>query len=539
MKLRFYQQECVDSIFEYFNENSGNPLCCLPTGTGKSVIIAAFIKAVIESYQYEKIIMLTHVGELVKQNFEKLESLCPTVSSGIHCSELKRKDSRNQIIYGTIQSVAATLKSKGNIFGHFSLMLVDEAHMIDDKETSMYNFAISMFKEVNPNLKVIGFTATPYRMRSGRLNEGGLFTDICYDITQTDKFNKLIELGFLARLIPKPTKLKLDLSEVKMRMGDYNQTQVDGLVDNYETTYAAIQELLYYGDDYKSWLIFANSIKHAEHINEVLNANGILSDVSHSKMGNSHNKEVIDRFKSGELRALVNKDKLTTGFDHPNIDLIAVFRPTMSVGLWVQMLGRGTRPIEGKDHCLVLDFAGNTERLGPINNPVIPEKREKGDGSCPVKICPSCNTYQHTSVRQCELCGFDFPFNFENKLENRSSNLKLIDDGIKEPDVIEEFNIDNVYYEKHEKRRRNGTLISPPSLKVTYVCGDKSFNEWVCLENSGYAGDKAKKWWFERNLEKAPVSVDAAIDKTYSLRKPKKLFVKTNSKYPEVKNYVF
>jgi DNA repair protein RadD len=209
--------------------------------------------------------------------------------------------------------------------------------------------------------------------------------------------------------------------------------RLQAAVDDADITYRALTEAVQIGQSRRSWTAFASGIDHAIHIAEMLRGTfGIDAAEVHSKMPDKERDRRIEAYKRGELRCIVNKDILTTGFDHPPIDLILMLRPTMSTGLWVQMLGRGTRPydpaINGylpgfptkKFDCCVLDYAGNTRRLGPINDPVIPKPKGKGRaGDAPVKICDACGAYNHTSARFCLVCNNEFTFMSPNIVANR------------------------------------------------------------------------------------------------------------------------
>jgi len=183
---RPYQIECVDSIYDYFEEFDGNPVCALPTGTGKSVIIAMFLERVFKEYPREKILIVTHVKELVANNHAELIDLWPNAPAGIYSAGLNKRDTRSSIIFAGIASVAKRFEE----FGHFDIMIVDEAHMLSPSDKSMYRKFISGLKKINPLLKVIGFTATPWRTGVGHItDDGGVFTDVCFDITDMESFN--------------------------------------------------------------------------------------------------------------------------------------------------------------------------------------------------------------------------------------------------------------------------------------------------------------------------------------------------------------
>lgn len=547
-KPRWYQEEAEYSIFDYFGQgNTGNPVVAMPTGTGKSIVIGSFLRHIFGYWPNQRVLMLTHVKELIQQNAEKLLAMWATAPLGIYSAGLNSRDLILPIVFGGIQSVAKVIKRSIETtdaipphmkhFGHRDLILIDECHLLGPNENTMYQYAIAELKKINPALKVIGFTATPYRLKQGMITDEGLFTDICYDCTGVDAFNRLIAEGFIAPLIPKRTKVEIDVSNVGMVGGDFNNKQLAAAVDKDEVTYAAVKEMVEQGYDRQSWLVFGTSIENAEHIAAMLQSFGISAAATHSKLSAAENDERIAAFKSGQIRALVNNDKLTTGFDFPAIDLIGMLRPTLSPGLWVQMLGRGTRPSPdtAKGNCLVLDFAGNTRRLGPINDPIKPRKPGKGTpGEVPVRICENCGTYNHAAARFCCCCGVEFTF--ENKLFKTAGTEELLRS---EAPVVEYFDVTRVFYQLHEKRDKNGVMISPPSMKVSYICGLQMFSEWVCLEHSGFASKRARDWWKQRHQLDAPTTTYEALRRASELRVPKRVRVWTNRKYPEVLSHEF
>jgi DNA repair protein RadD len=258
-------------------------------------------------------------------------------------------------------------------------------------------------------------------------------------------------------------------------------------------------------------------------------------------MPTAERDEAIKKFKSGEVRAVVNVGVLTTGFDFPEIDLIIMLRPTASSVLMVQMLGRGTRPAPNKDNCLVLDFSGNIRRLGPINDPVIPKKKGSKGGPAPVKECPTCGCYTHTSVRFCECCGHEFVF--QVKITHTAATTEIIRENAV---TVEVFAVDEIVFSRHEK------LDKPPTLKVSYYCGLRTFNEYVCFEHEGFARKKAHDWWNERTtyqvthkrvkeegLSTIPSTISDALDYADMLQRPTHLRVWMNKKYPEILAYCF
>jgi len=526
--LRYYQEECVWSIFDYFERKGGNPVCALPTGTGKALCIAEFLRRVFVQWPSQRVVMLTHVKELIEQNANHLQQVWPTAPLGIYSAGLNSRDCIMPILFGGVQSVAPALKRKADCFGWRDLVIIDEAHLLSDSQDSMYQFVIAQLRAINPLLKVIGFTATPYRMRMGLITDNGIFTDICYDITNFDSFNRLIAEGFLAPLIARPTRTEIDVSNVGITAGEFNQKQLEKAVDTDSVVFNAVKEMTELGYDRKSWLVFASGIDNTEHVSSVIQHYGLDVLPVHSKLSNRLNKERLDAFRAGELRGIVSGQKLTTGFDHPPIDFIADLNPTLSPGKHVQKYGRGTRPSEGKANCLVADFAGNVKRLGPINDPKIPRKPGEQGGEAPVKICDACGVYNHASARQCIACGQ--PFSFETKLfATAGHDAPMRTDS----PVVEYFNVQKVIYNLHEKRSQ-GALTKPPSIKVSYFCGLNMFNEYVLLEHGGFAAKRSREWWRQRHAEDPPATTYQALARVSELRMPKRIRVWTNKPYPEI-----
>lgn len=524
IQLRYYQQEALDSIYNYYMAgNKGNALIGLPTGTGKSVLPAAFIQGILKQWPNQRFLMVTHVKELIEQNANVMRKVWSEAPLGIYSAGLKLKQTAHPIVFGGIQSM---IKHPA-LFGHRDIAFVDEAHLISGNETSQYQSFFATIKLINPNLKIIGMSATLYRMGMGHITENGIFTDIVYDKTNLEGFNQLVAEGYIAPLIPLRTKTELDVSDVSVAQGEFVQTQLQGAVDKAPITYKALQELCHAGQNRKSWLIFASGIEHAEHIAEQLGAFGIDCAPVHSKRPSDYNDAAIKAFKENKLRTIVNYGKLTTGFDHPEIDLIGMLRPTLSVPLWVQMLGRGTRPAEGKSNCLVLDFARNTPRLGPINDPAIPKMKKGMPGEMPIKICEACGAYNHTKVRFCCQCGEEF--SFQQKLVSIPGTEELIRAAVTEPlPIIEQFNVLGAHYEKHI------TQAGKPSIKATYFTPGLPYREYVLLEHSGMAGKVARDWWRRRHKDEPPATVDAALLKISELRCPRFIKVHVNKKYPEI-----
>lgn len=541
MSLRYYQQDAINSVFQYFeNGNTGNPLIAMPTGTGKSHVIGGLIKQAMDIWPRQRFIMATHVKELVSQNTSKLIAQWPIAPVGIHSAGLNQKDTAHPIIFGSIASMINGVA----LFGHRDILIIDEAHLVSPNENTMYRKFITQLLAINPKLKVLGLTATPYRLGQGLLIKDGLFTDTCFDITGIEAFNKLIDEGYLCPIISKPTMTVLDVSKVGIAQGDFKQDALQKAVDIQSITYAALTEACEAGYDRKSWLCFASGIDHAVHIADMLNSFGIPSAAVHSKMPEHERDSLIDSYQKNEFRCLVNYKMLTTGFDKPDIDMIIDLYPTTSPGLHVQKYGRGTRPsVEtNKRNCLIMDFGTNTARLGPINDPKIPKKKGAGSGDAPIRICDACGVYNHASARFCgrkpyptdEGCGAEFSIRV--KITESAANVEMIRDIIP---VVEYFNVSKVEYLRHVSKTGN------TMLRVVYHCGPvQNFSEYVNFESPvGLVKHNAHEWFRQRfpvqPNDSFPDQTEQILNMCSRLRSPKRIRVHVNKQYPKILNAEF
>lgn len=580
IKLRWYQEEAVQALFDFFNDPArahsqepANPLVCLPTGTGKSVVIAEFFRRALIMYPGTRAIMATHVKELIRQNAAKMLEIWPLAPLGVYSAGLKQRDTMQPLIFGGVQSMVG----KFPLLGKRDLLGIDEAHLLSPNADTSYVKLIEELTKgpagIGPNspnvnawLKVIGFTATPYRLGLGPMTNGPLFTHVVYDLCNIDGFNRLLADGFLCPLIPRRTNVTLDVSGVGMSQGEFKAGELQAAVDVETVTYGALKQVVEEGQDRACWLIFASGVEHAEHVAEMMNSIfGIPTVCMHSKKTDAENDEAFAAWKSGKARAAVSMNKLTTGVDHKPVDLIAMLRPTMSPGLWVQMLGRGTRPYDyltetnrelatnfpfTKNNCLVLDFAGNTRRLGPINDPVIPRPKGSGPpGDAPVRICEAiingvqCNTYNHASARECIVCGTEFTF--AEKLNRNASNLELLRSDLPQ---IEPYEVKHMVLIAHTSKASGRA-----SIRVAYFCGLKTFYEYISVESPVNFFRKKSRDWFRQRFhysdgrhswepgwdEDVPTTNAKVLELVGELRAPRRINVWVNKQTPEIMGYEF
>lgn len=516
-ELRPYQEPIADKVFTYLINNPDNhPLVAAPTGSGKTVILSDLILKALQRWPQTHILILSHVREILTQDYDSI-IFHTKLDVGVYSVGLGKRELKQVTVAG-IQSVFR----KPELFKKYKLIIIDECHLIPPGSSTMYR---KFFAGLD-HPRYFGLTATPFRLGQGYIygEPNSIFTDLIYDLTSKEAFNKLVKDGYLCKLKTQATDMEMDTEGVKTIAGDFDNKQLSIKFDVMSITKMAIQEIIKTGANYKKWLIFAIDIEHAENIAEELSNYDISTMVIHSKM-EFDRATVINHYKSGTFRCIVNVNVLTTGFDDPEIDLIALLRPTKSPVVHIQTIGRGLRISEGKDHCLILDFAGNTERLGPINDITIRKKGKGKKGEPITKRCPSCDTIHHPSVKICEFCGH--VFQFKTLLQGISGTAEVV--ATKEPTWMK---VSDVTYKVHKK------VNSPDMVRVSYVCGLRVFNEYVCVEHKGYAGHKARHWLDYRGMTDAHTAVEV-VDRDVEILKPFKIRIDMKGKYPNIIDYSF
>lgn len=524
MQLRPYQREALDALVAYWQDGPGHALIDLPTGTGKSVVIAEIVKMVL-AHPEAKVAVVTHVRELVQQNHDEFVGMYPehAVDTGINAASLKRRDFNKRVTFCSIQSIYKDAFK----FEKFDIIIVDEAHLMPRNDQTMYRSFMRDVLTANPEARLVGLTATPYRLDSGSLTEGDgkLFDKVVY----TYNVGTAIEQGYLSPVTTKATKTHFDLKNVSIRGGEFVAGELEKAVDKEDVNRAAVAEILHHGAERKSWIIFCTGVSHANHIAELIREAGHTVGVILGDTPSDERTRLVADFKAGKIRCLCGVAVLTTGFNAPSVDLIAMLRPTQSAGLYVQIVGRGTRLAAGKANCLVLDFAQNIERHGPIDAIRVKDKSRKGEGEAPVKCCPECESYVHASVRLCPDCGFEFP-KPEPKIVTTFSRAAILKKDVEAAQPTSGWmRVTNMTFSRHKKAG------SPDSVKVTYACGFEVVSQWVCIEHSGPARAMAAQWWVKNSGGKFPPSTVAeALERKHEIRTDIEIHVRKGGKYPEV-----
>ena len=540
--LRPYQQAAIESLFAWFSSgNTGHSLVVAPVGSGKSLLIAEFIRRVHEMTPRVRIVCVTHSKELLQQNADELREQYPECDFGFYCAGLGQKRLSNDVTFASIQSIHSKIEAFNRAP---QIILIDEVHLVSHNDETTYRRFIDACVKLNSDCKVIGFTGTPFRADTGRLEEGegALFNGIAYQI----EMSFMVKEGFWSKPFTPKTDTILEVDGVGSRNGDYIAGQLEKAVDIDEKTKACVAEIVAHGKDRKKWLIFTAGLTHCEHVRDAIRAHGISCEMVTGETPKEERKSILAKYKAGEIQALTNVAVLTTGFNEPRIDLLAFMRPTRSPVLYVQCAGRGVRPVyadgfdlstrEGrlsaiaasdKKDVMILDFGNVINTLGPIDSVDIrkKEKREVSEDFKPIlKICPSCGAECAPAQRYCYSCSYQFPFAELDKKAARDASIMSAD---VEPQIFDVWNMTLRHHHKEGKPH--------PVMRVIYTTNGGPFNEWVCFEHpeGSLPHRKAIAWHNERlPLFTMPKTVAEAVELPYP--KPETVTVRQVGKYGEV-----
>jgi DNA repair protein RadD len=324
-------------------------------------------------------------------------------------------------------------------------------------------------------------------------------------------------------LISKATLTALDVTGVHKRGGEFIPGELEAAVDKDTITRAAAKEIVQYGEGRQSWLVFCAGISHAQHVREELHVLGTQAFCVFGETPKAERDQLILDFRNGRIKCLVSVNTLGTGLNVPQVDLIALLRPTASAGLFLQQCGRGFRKAPKKANCLILDFARNTARHGPVDTITAnTASKERGNGKPLVKECPQCASIIPLSSKECPDCGYAFPC--------ISTAHEAAADG--ERPILSQatwLNVCKMTCYKHVKKG------SQPSLRVEYECGSLlMLREWICLEHLGYPRSKAEDWWIKAGGGPVPRNVDEALKRRNELLAPVQIKVRQVGKYFQV-----
>lgn len=448
-KLRQYQQEASDALYNHllqFPNKKG--LVAIPTAGGKSLVIADIVNRVGGSW-----LVVTHSKELVQQNYDEFVAYSDK-EAGIFCEGLGRKEIKN-VTFATIQSIKTQ-----NVF--WNNIAIDEIHLLSKSEGTVYQ----QYLASNPTARIIGLTATPYRLDGGGLIEQGICETLVYDVPA----ERLIREGFLAPLVDKCPRSKIAIEEnVKLTAGEYNIKDAAEYMMYIQQNEKVIAHAIISCANRNRWLVFCCDIEHAELTCKELISKGVNSAVVHSQLPDSDRDKIIKDFKEGVYTALVNVDILTTGFNVPEIDAIICLRPTNSTSKWIQIMGRGMRNAPGKIDTLILDYCGNFKRCGNVIAPWI----NRNGAQDPYIEC-ECEAFFRRALYKCPQCGKEHP---KEKREDEQKEFR------KRLGEVGEQLTDNLYYVKDLKLWRHKSKSGQECIKEVWTLSGKEAKTVYCYHS--------------------------------------------------------
>lgn len=406
--LRPYQQNAADAALAELRRSLDPCLIEAATGAGKSLLVAYIAKKLYD-LSGKHVLCLAPSSELVEQNHEKF--LLTGDPASIYCAAIGRKDLRHPVVFGSPGTVKSAAKQIGSRIG---VVIVDEAQGM----TPTVRQIIEDIRSSNPNVRVLGLTGTPYELGKGyiyRIDENGkqhgddkardpYFMRKVYTIGAPE----LIELGFLTPpMIGELGAVAYDTSGINRAIDEgKSKKAIDEEIDRAFTgdnrkTARIVEDIVYQSRGKRGVMIFAATVQHAEEVMRSLPPE--LSRIVTGATKKAERKKIIKDFKAQKIKYLVNVSVLTTGFDAPHVDVIAVLRATESIGLLQQIIGRGLRLYDGKDYVLILDYAENIERHCPDGDIFAPEVKAAmgGTSGSPITVeCPDCHVENEFSCRK-------------------------------------------------------------------------------------------------------------------------------------------
>jgi len=510
MKLRYYQEEAVDATFDWLHTQNTYPLIVLPTGSGKTIVFANIIKRLFDHTGGCRILILAHRQELITQARNKLLSVWPCAPCGVLAASIKEFDSQAPIVIASRDTIASQKRLEAA--GHFDYIIVDEAHHVGPDKSSRYRKIFDHFESTQYYApRIFGVTATPYRMGQGFIYglEDHFFGGVSYQIS----IPQLIKDGYLCRLsafkVDDQAVIDASTARVKFKGGDYREADLEKLAMEDDTMVSIISDWINkaYSKGRMSSVFFCVTVAHANKMCMLLQNAGVAAEVVTAETPSDVREQILEDFENGVINALCNVAVLTEGWDAPRTDCIALLRPTKSLGLYVQICGRGMRTWGDKKDCMLLDYGENMNRHGCIDR-AKPERPPKEDEP-KIWICDSitesgftCLAVNEWQDRKCIECGADKPITREAPPEKKEPDAATdrvaafgnvlsdeLDGEVEELEKIKE--VETIWAEV--KKSKAGNTYLDVKFKVMNEYWPQSMPFMIGMQ--GKAGRLAEKKW--------------------------------------------
>lgn len=505
-ELRDYQRSAVDSTLSWLRYKETPSIVSIPTGGGKTAII----RGLCESFHKGglRTLVVAHRKELLEQAGRIL-----SVPFGFYSAGIGEKRLDMPVTVAGIQSIARADCPP------FDRILIDECHRVSNEREGQYWSLIDR----HPKAKVVGLTATPFRMRGGALTWGEVVYSIGYP--------ELLKAGYIAPLSSKPKHVP-DLSRVPVTMGDFSEAELEEVMTDRDLLVKSVQHVMAYGESRRSVLIFCVSVRHCHLLAALMEQNGLDARVISGETPDAEREAIIEDFKAGKLKHLLNCEVLLEGFDHPALDMIVCLRPTKSKGLWEQLIGRGVRKHPGKENCLLIDMAGNLHEHGGLGAPVA-KAAGKGVKQPTGKICPVCESFVAPLTKECPDCKYQWPEPEKRKVTHQESA---------------DHDTDAVYVGGFETYKVTGFACRPhkskkgnESIRVDYYCDYRygKISEWLSVHHeSDWVRGKARAFLKEHGWagegDTSDYTMDELLWQCESLKSPTSITVDHSGEFPRV-----
>jgi superfamily II DNA or RNA helicase len=348
MELRPYQRECLKTLRSRYLEGRRRVLVCLPTGTGKTVIFAHFPRFF---SMKRRLLILAHREELLEQAAQKFQAVDPSLRVGIEQGGRRAGDA--SVVVASVPSLRGP-RLEALATDEFFLVVVDEAHHAVAPTYRTIFDHLGLF-EPGTRKMLVGFTATP--RRGDRQSLGDVFEEIAF----SQSLEEMIARGFLCRIAGWRVRSAVDLDGVKVRHGDFMESQLAHAVNTPERNALVVSSYMKLAAG-RPCVAFCADVAHAQTLARAFSHAGFTAESLSGETPRDRRREILARFRAGEVRVVTNCMVLTEGFDEPSVSCVLMARPTQSLLLYAQMVGRGTRLSTGKSELLVIDVADNTQK---------------------------------------------------------------------------------------------------------------------------------------------------------------------------------